>query len=145
MLISQTAEYALRAVVCLASHSESAMTTPKIAKITKVPSNYLSKVLQGLGRAQIVRSRRGLHGGFTLESSPDELTLLEVIDAVAPIQSIDKCPLDLERHGKGLCPLHKRLNYSIEMVKDVFGETTVRELLEEDPENLPLCNNPATG
>ena len=143
MLISQTAESALRAVVCLASHPESSLTTPKIAEITQVPSNYLSKVLQELGRARIVRSRRGLHGGFTLESSPDELTLLDVIEAVSPIKSIDKCPLDLEKHGKGLCPLHKRLNYSIEMVKDVFGETTVRELLEEDPNNLPLCDNPA--
>jgi len=145
MLISQTAEYALRATVCLAANAGAAMTTPKIAKITKVPANYLSKVLQELGRAGIVRSRRGLHGGFVLESSPDELTLLDVINAVAPIKSIDKCPLDLEEHGKGLCPLHKRLNYSIEMVNDVFGETTLRELLDEDPNTPPLCNDPADG
>lgn len=145
MLISQTAEYALRAAVCLAANAGAAMTTPKIAKITKVPANYLSKVLQEMGRAGIVRSRRGLHGGFVLESSPEELTLLDVINAVAPIKSIDKCPLDLEEHGKGLCPLHKRLNYSIEMVKDVLGETTLRELLDEDPNTPPLCNDPANG
>ena len=46
MTISQTAEYALRAVVWLAGHAEAAMGTPEIARSTRVPPGYLAKVLQ---------------------------------------------------------------------------------------------------
>jgi Rrf2 family protein len=60
-----------------------------------VPAGYLSKVLQSLGRAQLVNSQRGLHGGFTLARAPSELTVWEVIQAVDPLQRIRSCPLGL--------------------------------------------------
>ena len=60
MLISQTAEYALRAVISLARDPSTAQTTRQIAASTHVPAGYLSKVLQALGRAEIVVSQRGL-------------------------------------------------------------------------------------
>ena len=57
-MISQSVEYALRAVVQLAYHSPNSCTTDEIAKVTQVPSAYLSKVLQGLNKAGIVKSQR---------------------------------------------------------------------------------------
>ena len=142
MLISQTAEYALRAVVCLATNADTPMTTRELSTITKAPLNYLSKVLQGLSRAGIVRSQRGLNGGFKIEKSvKDGLSLLEIIEAVSPMPTIDKCPLNLESHGNSLCPLHKRLNKSIEMVKKEFRETTVLDLLKENAGAIPLCED----
>ena len=65
-MISQTAEYALRAVVCLAESPTAPMINRVIAETTQVPPEYLSKVLQSLQRAGLVNSRRGLHGGFML-------------------------------------------------------------------------------
>jgi Rrf2 family transcriptional regulator, nitric oxide-sensitive transcriptional repressor len=138
-MISQTAEYALRSVVCLASTPQTALTTGQIAKVTKVPGSYLSKVLQALGRAEIVRSQRGLHGGFSLAKPAEELSLLEVINAVDPMQHIDKCPLDLAQHGSNLCPLHKRLNDSIHMIEKTYRESTIGELLRESTGSKPLC------
>ena len=64
-MISQTAEYALRAMVFLAMR-ESAATNEQIAQVTKVPPGYLSKILQQLGKAKLVSSQRGLGGGFVL-------------------------------------------------------------------------------
>ena len=64
-MISQTAEYALRAIVYLAGQ-ELPQTTQQIAATTRVPAGYLSKVLQALARGGLVHSQRGLHGGFTL-------------------------------------------------------------------------------
>ncbi|MGE5608271.1 MAG: RrF2 family transcriptional regulator, partial [Bacillota bacterium] len=81
-MISQTAEYALRAAVCLASNPESPMTTQQIAAMAKVPAGYLSKVLQAMGRAGLVDSTRGLGGGFVLTRDPKELTIFQVIEAV---------------------------------------------------------------
>ena len=63
-MISQTAEYALRAVVFLSMNVDAAFTTQQIAVATKVPAAYLSKVMQSLVRAGLVRSQRGLGGGF---------------------------------------------------------------------------------
>ncbi|HKD37040.1 MAG TPA: Rrf2 family transcriptional regulator, partial [Pirellulales bacterium] len=53
-MISQTVEYALRAVVYLAADAPAARTTEQVAKATRVPAAYLSKVLQNLARAKIV-------------------------------------------------------------------------------------------
>jgi len=139
MFFSQTSEYALRSVVCLADHAEVAMTTGEIASISKVPSHYLSKVLQALGRAGIVKSQRGLHGGFALSRDPKSLSMLEIINAVDPIQSINSCPLNLESHGTNLCLLHQRLNDSITSIKDQFQNTTVQELLRQTTGSRPLC------
>lgn len=138
-MISQTAEYALRSVVCLASYPQTALTTGQIAKITKVPGSYLSKVLQALGKSGIVRSQRGLHGGFSLAKPAEELSLLEVINTVDPIQHIDRCPLDLDQHGSNLCPLHKRLNDSICMIEKAYRESTIGDLLRESTGSKPLC------
>ena len=140
-MISQTAEYALRSVVCLAIQPHKALTTGQIAKTTKVPGSYLSKVLQALGKAGIVRSQRGLHGGFTLAKSAEELSLLDVINAVDPIQHIDSCPLDLAQHGANLCPLHKRLNESINLIEKAYKESSIGELLRESTGSKPLCEN----
>ncbi len=65
-MISQSAEYALRAVVWLAGHPESTLSTPEIARPTMVPAGYLSKVLQALARNGLVVSTPGRAGGFVL-------------------------------------------------------------------------------
>ena len=62
-MLSQTAEYALRVVVFLASREDNPATIAQIAAATQVPQGYLAKVLQSLARAGLTKSQRGLHGG----------------------------------------------------------------------------------
>jgi len=142
-MFSQTVEYALRAVVHLADQFPSPRTTDQIATATLVPKAYLSKVLQGLGHAKIVQSKRGLGGGMTLTRSPTDLTVLEVINAVEPIGRIRECPLGLTAHGVRLCPLHKRLDNSLALVEDAFRKTTLAEILAEPTKSYPLCDFPS--
>lgn len=137
-MLSQTAEYALRAVVCLASRPGKPMVTPDIARATRVPAGYLAKVLQMLGRAGIVRSQRGLHGGFVLDRPPDRLSTLEVINTVDPVKRIGSCPLGLERHGTRLCPLHRRLDQVLAEAEAAFASFTVQDLVSEAAESTPL-------
>ncbi|MCA9209378.1 MAG: Rrf2 family transcriptional regulator, partial [Planctomycetales bacterium] len=94
-MISQTAEYALRAIVFLADQAGEPATTAQIAEATSVPASYLAKVMQLLSRARVVNSQRGLHGGFTLTKPARELNVLEVINAVDPIRRFHECPLGL--------------------------------------------------
>ncbi len=139
-LFSQTTEYALRAVVCLAAHPHEPQTTVQIADTTRVPAGYLSKVLQALGRANLVTSQRGLYGGFTLTRPPEEISLLEVINAVDPISRIATCPLGLQAHGTELCALHRRLDDAIAHIQDVFTKSTLADLLTEPSGSQPLCD-----
>ena len=141
-MFSQTTEYALRAVVYLASQGGAAQTTQQIAEATRVPAGYLSKVLQNLSRAGLVRSQRGLHGGFTLSRPADELTVLDVVRAVGELRRIRNCPLGIKGHVN-LCPLHRRLDQAIALVEDALKRSTIAELLAE-PERgrgipMPLC------
>jgi Rrf2 family nitric oxide-sensitive transcriptional repressor len=127
-MISQTAEYALRAIVFLAEQSDAPQTTQQIAEVTRVPVGYLAKVMQTLGRAGIVRARRGLHGGFTLAVPPEVLSVLDVVQAVDPVQRIEHCPLGIPDH-KSLCPLHARLDDTAAMVEKALRASTIAELL----------------
>src|SRR5205809_7648491 len=88
MMISQTAEYALRAIVHMAIHPDEPQTAQQISNGTYVPVPYLSKVLQALVRGDLIHSQRGLHGGFTLRKSPEDLTVYEIVQAVDPIRRI---------------------------------------------------------
>ncbi|TWU07168.1 HTH-type transcriptional regulator CymR [Symmachiella macrocystis] len=139
-MLSQTVEYALRAIVCLANESPSAQTNVQIAKVTKVPAAYLSKVMASLNRAGLVHSQRGPNGGFTLAKKPDELALLEVVNAVDPIRRIETCPLDLPGHGTRLCPLHRRMDNAIKTVEQAFANTTLAEVLADSNGSKPLCD-----
>lgn len=137
-MLSQTVEYALRAVVYLANRPGESARTSEIAELTKVPPAYLSKVLQALSREEIVTSRRGIGGGVTLSRDPSELTVLDVVQAVDPIQRINSCPLELKAHGVHLCPLHRRLDNAMKAVEDAFAATTLAEILGEQSASIPL-------
>lgn len=133
-MISQTAEYALRAIVYLASQDKS-QTNSDIAGATQIPQGYLAKVMQTLSRAKLVKAQRGLNGGFLLAESADTLTVLRVVTTIDPIQRFHECPLGL--HGKTLCPLHKSLDDAALAVENTFGDTTISDLLKGA--RRPLC------
>jgi len=138
-VITQTAEYALRAVVYLADQDEP-KTTFVIAEATQVPAGYLSKVMQGLNKAGLVQSQRGLHGGFVLLQKPEKLTVLCVVNAVEPIRRFHECPLGL--HGKNLCPLHRKLDDAAKAIEATFGETTISDMTDVPGHRKPLCSFP---
>jgi Rrf2 family nitric oxide-sensitive transcriptional repressor len=143
-MFSQKVEYALRAVVHLAYEAPAARTVEQIATATKVSSQtYLAKVIQLLVRGGVLRSQRGVGGGVALVKAPAELTILEVVNAVDPIQRIPVCPLGLAAHGVHLCPLHKRMDGAMALVEDAFRKTTLAEILAEPSTSKPLCDFPA--
>ncbi len=138
-MISQTAEYALRAVVFLADQNEST-TTQVIAEHTRIPAGYLAKVMQMLSRGGLVVAQRGIHGGFVLAESPEELTILSVVNAVDPVRRFYECPLGL--HGIHLCALHRKLDEAAQAIQDTFGDTTVADLLHASKTTDALCTFP---
>lgn len=140
-MISQTVEYALRAMVVLAQNPDSPQTALSIATAAKLPTDYLLKVMQSLGRAGLVNAQRGKHGGFTLARAADEITILDVLNSVDPIQRIHHCPLGLKSHGTRLCALHRRLDSALAMVENAFSSTTLSDILDSPGPVQPLCES----
>lgn len=137
-MFNQTSEYALRVVVFLASIDGTPATTRQIAAATRVPEGYLAKLLQTLSRAGLVRSQRGLHGGSVLTRPASKISVLDVVEPVAPLPRIRTCPLDLPSHGTRLCPLHRRLDDAVAAVEQAYRDTSIAELLSEQSESIPL-------
>jgi Rrf2 family nitric oxide-sensitive transcriptional repressor len=138
-MFSQTVEYALRAVVYLAQHHEDGpVDSHQIATATQVPPSYLSKILQDLARLEILSSKRGVGGGFQLRQSPDDLSVLDIVNAVDPLQRITGCPLSLPSHCKQLCPMHARLDETLAQVEKSLRESTIREMMFDPTRPTPL-------
>lgn len=129
-MFSQTAEYALRAVTYLAGE-DGPRTTEQIALATRVPSAYLSKIMQALSKAGLVSSQRGLRGGSMLLHDPDDISILDVVNAVDPLKRIRTCPLGLEEHGTKLCKLHRQMDDAMVIVETNLASVRISELTSE--------------
>jgi len=143
-LLSQTTEYALRATICLAYGDDSLVSTSQLAVMTKVPMNYLAKVLQLLARNDIVVGRRGVGGGYKLARDASEISMLDVIDSIDPIKRITSCPLGLPNHDGALCPLHTKLDGMIDLLIQNFSDVSMSDILTEVGTSRPLCNEEMT-
>lgn len=141
-MLSQTTEYALRLVVQLASQRDQPVTIPELARTTRIPEGYLAKVLRQLARAGLVHSQRGPNGGSRLTRAPEEISVLDVVQAVDPFKRIEVCPLGLRTHGANLCPLHRRLDQAIASVESAFRHSSLAEILEDPRGSRPLCEDP---
>lgn len=139
-LLSDASEYALRAIVWLAQQPGTAFKLREIAEGTQAAPGYLIKALQSLARAGILHTQRGNTGGFTLIRKPEDLLILEIINAVDPIQRIHTCPLNIPSHGTTLCPLHKQIDEAMALIEERFGTTTIADILAKPGSPLPLCD-----
>lgn len=137
-IISDTAEYALRAVVWMAQDWRQVWTTRELARGTRTPAHYLSKVLRMLARGGVVDAQRGVGGGFRLARGPREISVLDVVDAVDPVERIRRCPLKLKIHGTCLCPLHRGLDDAIAGVERALKAACIADLLDADAASVPL-------
>lgn len=139
-MFSQTTEYSLRAMACLALHPGVLTSAVTLAEQTKVPANYLAKVLQMLAGAGLIDGRRGVGGGYKLAKPADQINLLDIINVVAPVRRITVCPLGIATHGSDLCPLHRKTDEAAKSVIEIFGASTLQDLVANPNQNTPLCD-----
>jgi Rrf2 family protein len=135
MLLTQTAEYALRSVLFLGVlPKDTLVRVNDMAESLKIPRNYLSKVLFELARQGILGSVRGPHGGFSLARDPGILTLADVIEPFDPLE--DRCLLmRRECSDANPCIAHNQWKRVAGEVRGFFRNTTVADLLRTAPES----------
>ena len=106
MWISKRTDYATRAVLALAiADNEAPITLGELARRTAVPPSVLEQVMPTMRTAGIIRSERGVHGGYRLNRRPDEISLEQVVrlfqGQLAPIACATRshpepCPMSAE-------------------------------------------------
>lgn len=139
-MLSQTAEYALRAVLYLAEHAdEGPVRVGEISKALGIPQNYLSKTLHALVRTGVLASGRGPAGGFRLVRPANRVSLLAI---VAPFDRIDerrRCLLGrAECSDRNACAAHDAWKQTSERVSTFFRTTTLADLASTNPTALTV-------
>jgi Rrf2 family transcriptional regulator, nitric oxide-sensitive transcriptional repressor len=144
-MLSQTTEYALRAMAALALSPERLVPTTFLASQTKVPPNYLAKVLQHLAAAGLITGRRGVGGGYRLKRGASEIRLLEVVNAIGELRRLEGCSSEQPEYAAGtLCALHRKTDEAIASVIRVFSSATLQDLLDDSGAPGPLCTASAS-
>ncbi len=138
-MLSNTAEYALRAMAWLTLTPDQLVSAGNLAEATRVPADYLAKILQQLSQAGLITGRRGVGGGYKLARSADDIHMLDVLNVVDPVERLKSCPVGLETHGPNLCPLHQKIDEAIGAVCNVFGNVTLTDLCTQGEGVKPLC------
>ena len=88
MKVSTRGDYACRALLSLAMHADGTPTSVRdVAERTALPQPYLEQILLALKGAGLVRSKRGVGGGYVLAHAPQDITLAAIVSAVdGPIE-----------------------------------------------------------
>ncbi|MBP8303672.1 MAG: Rrf2 family transcriptional regulator [Phycisphaerae bacterium] len=130
-LIRRNTDYAIRAMAHLAaSYGKGPVSAAVIAADQEVSCALVSKVLQRLQKAGLVKSSMGARGGFELAREPRRTTLLEVIEAVQGKVSLNRCLV----HGQActrrkVCSVRPRLVRIQESLVETLDQTTLGELI----------------
>jgi Rrf2 family protein len=107
MQITRETDYAIRCVLYLAGKRGSVTMVDEISREKSIPKSFLAKILQKLSKTGIVRSYRGVKGGFELARPPEQINLLDVIEVIQGPVAMNACALDESVCGlSGSCSVH---------------------------------------
>ena len=113
MNINQATDYALRAVLYLANKPRGeAVEAHEIALRQVVPMRFLLKIMPSLVKSGIIKSKRGVGGGYYLAKDPKDISFLDVVEAVEGPVTINRCLADVaycSRQGAPNCGVHRAL------------------------------------
>jgi Rrf2 family protein len=120
LCLSQTTGYAIQALGCMNDPSCPSCHIADLAKCAGVPKPYLAKIVSSLSRKGLVFAKRGYHGGIHLARPPQNISLLEIVEAVEGDHWLGNCLLGFENCAKHLtCPTQ------------VFWQRIRREIITE--------------
>ncbi len=132
MRISTKGRYGLRILIDLANHdSEKPRLIRDIAQAQQISEKYISRLVIDLRRAGMIRSIRGVNGGFHLAKDPQEITLLEVLEVMEGPISVVECVHATHKCGRhsrcGARTIWQRLNDNI---RGMMAEITLAEIMQ---------------
>ena len=133
--ISEATVLALHALIVIASQEDGMATNADIAEFLHASDNHLSKVLQRLAKAGLVRSVRGPHGGFVLGREPGGISLREVYEIFEGPLREDRCLLETPVCGNS-CVFGDLLANMTSLFIDFMTNTSLREAVEKNGKGM---------
>ena len=131
MKISTKGRYGLRILIDLAMHDPGKPRMLRdIAESQQISEKYISRLVIDLRRAKLVRSVRGVNGGFHLAKRPDEITLLEVLETMEGPLSVVECVRSPEKcKRQTLCPARSIWTQLNEGIRELTRNITLDDIL----------------
>lgn len=130
MELTRKGDYAIRGIIYLASQQPNKISLlSEIAEAMDAPQTFLAKIFQQFSKCGIVKSFRGTGGGFLLAAPADQITLLQVVEAVEGPIIPNRCVArkgECER-DQG-CTVHPVWLKVQKQVRDLLGGITIKEL-----------------
>jgi Rrf2 family protein len=129
-MLSQTAEYALRAVLAIAAQPNGQpIGAARLAGVLRVPRNYLSKTLYQLAQAGVLESSRGRQGGFQLAAPAERISLFDIVKPFDEVLGQQRCLMGRPAcSDQNPCQAHHRWKAVSQKAVEFFRETTVADL-----------------
>lgn len=133
MRLTRAGEYAVRCVLYLASQGAGVLCARKeIARKMDIPDQFLGKIAQQLARAGVIEIVQGARGGFRLVVAPEELTLLEVVEAVIGEIFLNDCVMRPESCNRShACAVHCIWAKAKDQLRQTLQEASFARILEE--------------
>ncbi|RLD11976.1 MAG: Rrf2 family transcriptional regulator [Chlamydiae bacterium] len=123
--ISEATTLAIHAMIYIAAYPELPVSTAKIAKRFNVSAAHLSKVMQRLTHIGLLRSQRGPSGGFLLTRPAEQITLLEIYEAIEGKLPTAVCLLETPACSGEICVISKLLQNIHKEVDKFLRKTTI--------------------
>lgn len=148
MILSQSCKYGLRASVLLATKETAVyISIRELSDELDISYHFLTKILQKLNTANLLCSKKGLHGGVKLSRRADQITFMDIVDAVDGRCSMDSCALGLPGCGeKRPCPMHEKWSAIKSGLFTMMETVTLAELAMmpvEEWKKLLICQHTA--
>ena len=120
MILGNQVEWALHCVMILASAPEGKLLSSKaLADFHGVPKEYLSKCLQMLSKAGLVDTTTGPRGGYILAKRPDQISFLEIVEAIEGKKSTFRCN-EIRRNNPCLAKVDRKFSGLCEIASIMF-------------------------
>ncbi len=133
IIFSRQCEYALQAVLYLASKPAEAVTSiTELASKVEVPSPFLAKILQHLTHQKLLASSKGRAGGFKLAKPAGEITLFHIVEAIDGNEFVQACVLGFPScSDKNACALHQKWSELREGINDMLKSRNIAEMAKD--------------
>ena len=130
MRISRSSGYALLAASYIARNQKKGIILSQdIAKKYNIPLEYLLKILQQLVKANLLRSKRGPRGGFSMNLAPTKITMLQIIEAVDGPMVNQLHLVEHAKREKSAKTIEKTYDKAIDASKAVFNKVKLSEIM----------------
>jgi Rrf2 family protein len=133
LIITRATEYSIAAVLFLATkYPATVVSKREICEAEGITPAFLTKILQPLIRSGIVRSKRGVSGGFALARDPNKLTVLDIMNAVDEPMALNLCLLSPDECGRvNYCPVHEMWVEARQNLETIFSRKTIAQIVVE--------------